>query len=227
MLNVAIIDYGSGNLRSAAKAFERVAPAASRITVTNDPAKLAEATHIVLPGVGAFADCMRGLEATKGMCAALEEQVLKNRKPFLGVCVGMQMLFGLGHEHGTHKGLGWIEGEVVRIGSRDQVSGVSSALASPTPDPRALKIPHMGWNDLQLRTPAHPLLQSIPSGAHAYFVHSYHAVCDAGFVLATTDYGSALTAIVAKDNIMGTQFHPEKSQSAGLQLIGNFLSFGN
>lgn len=206
---VTIIDYDSGNLRSAAKAFERVAPKDCAILVTSDPKKLTEATHIVLPGVGAFADCMAGLQKTSGMLAALEQEVLVNRKPFLGICVGMQMLFEIGHEHGVHKGLGWIDGEVIRIDN--------------TNEPK-LKVPHMGWNELVVKA-EHPLLAGINSGAHAYFVHSYHAICDdKKDMLATTDYGSPLTAIVAKDNIMGTQFHPEKSQETGLKLIGNFIS---
>jgi glutamine amidotransferase len=207
MKQVAIIDYGSGNLRSAAKAFERAGSGNARISVTDNPGVLAEASHIVLPGVGAFADCMRGLETTPGMRVALECEVLEKRKPFLGVCVGMQMLFETGHEHGMHTGLGWLKGKVVKItGGQD------------------LKIPHMGWNDLKLLRAEHPLLAGLENGDHAYFVHSYHASGDAADVLATTDYGSPLTAIVARGNIMGTQFHPEKSQYAGLKLIANFLS---
>ena len=213
-MQVAIIDYGSGNLRSAAKAFERVAQTSGqRIIVTADPTDLVKASHIVLPGVGAFADCIRGLEAIARMRSALETQVLKERKPFLGICVGMQMLFDTGYEHGIHKGLGWIGGEVLKIAAANNNA--------------QLKIPHMGWNDLQLLSPAHPLLTGIKSGDHCYFVHSYHAVCkNSSHILATTDYGTPLTAIVAKDNIMGTQFHPEKSQQAGLRLIENFLKLG-
>ncbi len=218
---VAIIDYGSGNLRSAAKAFERAAQATGHtVEVTADPAVLAAASHIVLPGVGAFADCMRGLEAIAGMRAVLEREVIKNRKPFLGICVGMQMLFDVGHEYGTHPGLGWIAGEVVKIGSGDKGQGTRDEGHELI----SLKIPHMGWNDLTVTAPDHPLLAGISSGDHAYFVHSYHAVCrDPGQVLATTDYSAPLTAVVAKGNIMGTQFHPEKSQATGLQLIRNFL----
>lgn len=208
---VAIIDYGSGNLRSAAKAFERVAPEDCAILVTSNPKKLAEATHIVLPGVGAFADCMEGLQKTSGMLEALENEVLVKRKPFLGICVGMQMLFEIGHEHGVHKGLGWIDGEIIKIDNAGNPQ---------------LKVPHMGWNELSI-TSAHPLLAGINTGAHVYFVHSYHAICDdKKDRLATTDYGSPLAAVVAKDNIMGTQFHPEKSQETGLRLISNFLQLG-
>ncbi len=210
MTLLAIIDYGSGNLRSAAKAFELAATQTGHhVRVTGNPADLATASHIVLPGVGAFADCMHGLEAVNGMRAALEREVITGKKPFLGICVGMQMLFDTGFEHGTHKGLGWISGEVRAIQP-----------ASP-----AMKVPHMGWNELALCTPSHPLLKGIATGDHAYFVHSYHAICkDKAHVLATTDYGTTLTAIVGKGNIMGTQFHPEKSQQTGLRLIENFLT---
>jgi glutamine amidotransferase len=206
---VAIIDYGSGNLRSAAKAFEvAAAKTGHKVIVTNDPAALADASHIVLPGVGAFADCMHGLEAVSGMRRAMDKQVMEHKKPFLGICVGMQMLFDTGHEYGTHKGLGWIAGEV-------------RLMEPPSND---FKVPHMGWNELTVNLPQHPLLAEIHTGDHAYFVHSYHGICkDAADVLATTEYHMALTAVVAKGNITGTQFHPEKSQQTGLRLIENFL----
>lgn len=207
-MQVAIIDYGSGNLRSAAKAFERMAQPGQKIIITSDPADLAGSSHIVLPGVGAFADCMSGLKSASGMLEALENEVIAKGKSFLGICVGMQMLFDAGNEHGIHKGLGWLEGEVVKIDSAINLQ---------------LKIPQMGWNELVIKSP-HPLITGINSGDHAYFVHSYHAICkNQADVIATTDYGAELTAIVAKDNIMGTQFHPEKSQETGLRLIGNFL----
>jgi imidazole glycerol-phosphate synthase subunit HisH len=200
---LAIIDYGSGNLRSAAKALERVGADAR---VTRAPADLKSASHIVLPGVGAFADCMQGLSAIPGMLAALEEEVLSRKKLFLGICVGMQMLFETGHEHGTHKGLGWLKGEVVPL--------VGSA---------SLKIPHMGWNALQIPCP-HPLLRGIENGNHAYFVHSYRAVAtNPETVLATTAYGQTIAAVVGQGNIFGTQFHPEKSQETGLRLLKNFV----
>lgn len=206
MIHLAIIDYGSGNLRSVAKAFERVEGGA-RIEVTQDAAALAQASHIVLPGVGAFGDCMRGLQALPGMIAALEENVLQRKKPFLGICVGMQMLLTRGHEHGLHQGLGWIAGEVVALSPQDP----------------NLKIPHMGWNELGIPSP-HPLLRDINPGAHAYFVHSFHARCEnPAHVLATTNYGGKVTAVIGQGNIMGTQFHPEKSQETGLQLLANFL----
>ena len=210
MTTVAIIDYGSGNLRSAARAFERMALPGQTIHITSSLADIAAASHIVLPGVGAFADCMTGLKAVNGMMEELETQVLSRKKPFLGICVGMQMLFEKGMEYGEHTGLGWLKGQVVRIENTDT-----------TPP---LKIPHMGWNDVTVKKP-HPLLEGIASGDHFYFVHSYHAVCPhPEEVLATVEYGRALTAMVAHDNIMGTQFHPEKSQEKGLRVIRNFLA---
>ncbi|MBI3453428.1 MAG: imidazole glycerol phosphate synthase subunit HisH [Rhodospirillales bacterium] len=212
-MKTVIIDYGSGNLRSAAKAFERAATErapGTAIEVSADPRALAGASHIVLPGVGAFADCMNGLKAVGGMVEALAREVHEKKKPFLGICVGMELLAMRGFEHGTHDGLGWIAGEVHRI--------------EPT-DP-ALKIPHMGWNELNPVRADHPLLAGIARGAHAYFVHSYHFVpADRADVLATTEYGGTLVAVVGRDNIAGTQFHPEKSQAAGLRLIANFLAW--
>jgi glutamine amidotransferase len=207
MTSVAIIDYGSGNLRSVAKAASHIAPHA-HINVTSNAADLSSASHIILPGVGAFADCMYGLMHLPDMLDAMEEEVLVKKKPFLGICVGMQMLFQKGYEHGVHDGLGWLIGEVV---------GLPSA---------SLKIPHMGWNTLHLRKP-HPLLADIEEEAHAYFVHSYHASgCDSADVMATTEYGLPLTAVVARGNVMGVQFHPEKSQKAGLRLLKNFVEMG-
>ena len=206
-MTIAIIDYGSGNLRSAAKAFERVAGGKHEIIVTRLPEDIARASHIVLPGVGAYADCMLGLKALPGMLATLSREVLENGKKFLGICVGMQMLFEKGYEHGAHDGLGWLKGEVVALKPQDS----------------ALKIPHMGWNNLDING-NHPLMKGIESGRHAYFVHSYHAVCtQSSDVLATADYGQKVTAAVARGNIMGVQFHPEKSQETGLALISNFI----
>jgi glutamine amidotransferase len=210
---VAIVDYGSGNLRSAAKAFERAVSEAdldAEVRVTADPADVLRADHVVLPGVGAFADCRRGLDAVPGMVGALRQAVLDRGRPFLGICVGMQLLADVGREHGDHEGLGWIRGEVARI----------------TPADPALKIPHMGWNELVLARPDHPLLAGIGDGAHAYFVHSYAFVCaEDADVLARVDYGGPITAIIGRDNIAGTQFHPEKSQAVGLRLIANFLGW--
>jgi glutamine amidotransferase len=212
-LSVAIIDYGSGNLHSAAKAFERAAREAALATpilVTSDPNEVRRADRVVLPGVGAFADCRRGLLAMNGMVEAMTEAVEKRGAPFLGICVGMQLLAERGLEHGVTPGLGWIAGEVAPIEPKDP----------------NLKIPHMGWNNLSLTRP-HAVLQDIPTGdegLHAYFVHSYHLrVANPDDLVATTDYGSALTAIVGRDTIVGVQFHPEKSQKLGLRLISNFL----
>jgi imidazole glycerol-phosphate synthase subunit HisH len=209
-MKVAIIDYGSGNLRSAAKAFERAAAEnglSAGIAVTAEPQAIAEADRIVLPGVGAFADCRRGLASIPGLEAALEEAVIAHGRPFLGICVGMQLMADRGREFETVAGLGWIGGEVVAI----------------EPSDPSLKIPHMGWNEIEPRID-HPLLAGLDAGAHAYFVHSYHfALVDPADLVAVTDYGAPLAAIVGRDNLAGTQFHPEKSQEAGLQLIGNFL----
>ncbi|XSG81774.1 MAG: imidazole glycerol phosphate synthase subunit HisH [Methyloligella sp. ZOD6] len=214
-MHLAIIDYGSGNLHSAAKAFERVAKeegSGLSIKVTSDPEDVLSAERIVLPGVGAFADCRAGLMAVPGMAAALDEAVHGQGKPFLGICVGLQLLATRGLEHGDTPGLDWISGEV-------------RAIETGNPD---LKIPHMGWNTLTLQKP-HALLEGIetgPEGLHAYFVHSYHFVPeDADTLIATTDYGVPLTALVAKDNVAGSQFHPEKSQTLGLSLIRNFLKW--
>lgn len=213
MQRVTIIDYGSGNLHSARKAFERAALEADlsvKIEVTARPEDVRSADRIVLPGVGAFADCKRGLDGVAGMSEALEDAVRKHGRPFLGICVGMQLMATRGLEFGETPGLGWIEGEVKAIEPAD----------------RSLKIPHMGWNTLTVVND-HPLLAGIRSGAdglHAYFVHSYHLVPrDRSVVVAETDYGGPITAIVAKGNTAGTQFHPEKSQVLGLKLIANFL----
>jgi glutamine amidotransferase len=214
-MHVAIIDYGSGNLHSAAKAFERAAREAGsklEIKVTSEPEEVLAAERIVLPGVGAFADCKAGLVSIPGMIAALEETVRGHGRPFLGICVGLQLMAERGLEHGLTPGLGWIDGEVRPI----------------EPDDPTLKIPHMGWNTLDLARP-HALLDGIPtgeSGLNAYFVHSYHFVpTDRETVVATTDYGGAVTAFVAQDNMAGSQFHPEKSQKLGLALIANFLAW--
>ena len=209
---VAIVDYGSGNLRSAAKAFERAAAESgisAEIAVTSAPEAVAAADRVVLPGVGAFADCRRGLAAVPGLEAALCEAVRARGRPFLGICVGMQLMAERGREFETTGGLGWLAGEVVALEPAD-----------PT-----LKIPHMGWNELSpLRT--HPLLAGLDAGAHAYFVHSYHfSLSNQADLVALTDYGGPITAVVGHGNLAGTQFHPEKSQTAGLRLIGNFLQW--
>jgi len=215
MTRTTIIDYGSGNLHSALKAFERAAREGSsnaEIVLTSDPEAVAAADRIVLPGVGAFADCYNGLHRIAGMRDAIELAVRRKGRPFLGICVGMQLMASRGLEHGVHEGLGWIGGEVDAI----------------RPSDPALKIPHMGWNTLDVRRP-HPLLAGIatgPEGLHAYFVHSYHLTpSDPADLVAVTDYGEPVTAMVARDNLAGTQFHPEKSQRLGLALIANFLSW--
>lgn len=212
-MSVAIIDYGSGNLRSAAKAFERAARDSGRadsVRVTSEIAALKDASHVVLPGVGAFADCRAGLKRLPGLWEALDDAVTRQGKPFLGICVGMQLMARLGREHGVHDGFGWIDGEVVHLDPADA----------------SLKVPHMGWNDLAIAASAHPVLRGIASGEHAYFVHSYHlAARDPASVLASVDYGGRIAAIVGRDNMVGTQFHPEKSQALGLRLIANFLAW--
>jgi imidazole glycerol-phosphate synthase subunit HisH len=214
-VSVAIVDYGSGNLHSAAKAFERAAREeglAQPIVVTSDPEAVRRADRVVLPGVGAFADCRNGLDAVDGMVEALDESVRKRGRPFLGICVGMQLMAERGREYEVVEGLGWIAGEVDRI----------------TPADPSLKIPHMGWNTLNERR-AHPLLEGIavgPQGLHAYFVHSFHLnVAERSDLVAEADYGGAVTAIVGRDTMVGTQFHPEKSQRLGLKLIANFLKW--
>jgi glutamine amidotransferase len=211
-MSVAIIDYGSGNLHSAAKAFERAARGSdNKIEVTADPERVRKSERIVLPGVGAFRDCRDGLKAVPGMWETIEEEVGRG-KPFLGICVGMQLMAERGLEHVETKGFGWIKGDVKVIEPKDS----------------ALKIPHMGWNTLDCLRP-HALFDGIAlgaSGLHAYFVHSYHlALRDASALVATAEYGGAVTAFVARDNVAGSQFHPEKSQALGLALIGNFLKW--
>ena len=214
-MSVAIIDYGSGNLHSARKAFERAAREAGvdeEIVVTSDPAAVAKADRIVLPGVGAFADCRRGLDGVDGMVDAMTEAVRRNGRPFFGICVGMQLMASRGLEYQTTLGLDWIGGDVKPI----------------EPDDAGLKTPHMGWNTLHPQR-EHPLLDSIetgPNGLHAYFVHSFALdPKNQDEVMAVTDYGGPLTAVVARDNMAGTQFHPEKSQKLGLALIANFLKW--
>lgn len=205
--HVIVIDYGSGNLRSVVKALEHVAPKNTTISLTSESKSLETASHIILPGVGAFGDCLDGLNSLKDMREALEKSVFEDKKPFLGICVGMQLLAEKGLEHGQHQGLGWIKGTVSPI---DDQNG-------------ALKIPHMGWNELVIKHD-HPVFKGIKSGDHAYFVHSYHFECDEKqCIMATVDYGKPLVAALAKDNIIATQFHPEKSQQAGLKLLENFM----
>ena len=212
-MRVAIIDYGSGNLRSATKAFERAAREAgiaAEIDLTADAGRVLSADRVVLPGVGAYADCAAGLHAVPGMWEAVEEATGPKARPFLGICVGMQLMSERGLEKTVTPGFGWIAGDVKEI----------------TPSDPALKIPQIGWNTIELKRD-HPLFAGIPTGQaglHAYFVHSYHLDArDPGEVLAVADYGGPVTAAVAKENRAGTQFHPEKSQALGLALIANFL----
>ncbi|NCW70471.1 MAG: imidazole glycerol phosphate synthase subunit HisH, partial [Marivivens sp.] len=204
-------DYDSGNLHSAHKAFERMAHEAGRgtVVVTSEPDVVAKADRIVLPGDGAFPACRKALNDMDGLAEAIVEAVEKDGKPFLGICVGMQMLATLGHEYEETAGFDWIGGEIVRI----------------TPADATLKVPHMGWNDLVIDNP-HPVLDGIKTGDHAYFVHSYHMkVSDPAQRIAHVDYAGDITAIVGRDNVVGTQFHPEKSQATGLRLIANFLNW--
>jgi len=211
-MTTAIVDYGSGNLRSAEKAFQRMAAETGRggpVIVTGNAEEVARAERIVLPGVGAFADCRAGLVAVEGLAEAIGARVAAGH-PFLGICVGMQLLATRGLEHGETPGFGWIPGEVVAL----------------EPSDPALKVPHMGWNELVVDATGHPVLEGIETGHHAYFVHSYHLRAeDPGHVLAHVDYGRRVAAVVGRDNIVGTQFHPEKSQETGLRLIANFLGW--
>jgi glutamine amidotransferase len=209
-MTTVIVDYASGNLHSAEKSFQRMARetgAGGPVVVSGDPEVVARADRIVLPGVGAFADCRAGLMARPGLFEAIERRAIAEGAPFLGICVGMQMMATRGLEHGAAPGFGWIPGEVVRI----------------APGAPGLKIPHMGWNALEILRP-HPLFEGIASGEHVYFVHSYHLVAaDPAQALARTDHGGPVTAAVGRDNLVGVQFHPEKSQATGLRLIANFL----
>ncbi len=210
-MSCVIVDYQSGNLHSAEKSFQRMAAETGTgpVVVSDDPDVVRRAERIVLPGVGAFADCRSGLMARAGLFEAIEERAIRGGVPFLGICVGLQMMAEIGREHGDTPGFGWIGGEVVRI----------------IPSDPALKIPHMGWNALE-DVADHPVLEGIGAGEHVYFVHSYHLrATDPAQVLARTDHGGPVTAAAGRDNLVGTQFHPEKSQAAGLRLIANFLAW--
>jgi len=211
-MTTVIIDYNSGNIHSAEKSFQRMATEVNggTVTVSSDPEVVRKADRIVLPGVGAFADCSQGLASYDGLFEAIEERVLSGGIPFLGICVGMQLMGTVGREHGLDtKGFDWISGDVVEM----------------QPDDQKLKVPHMGWNELDIQV-AHPLLDGISSGDHAYFVHSYHLdPSNSAHLIATVDYGGPVTAMLARDNLVGTQFHPEKSQKTGLRLIANFLNW--
>ncbi|PHZ85043.1 imidazole glycerol phosphate synthase subunit HisH [Paremcibacter congregatus] len=215
-MTIAIIDYGSGNLRSAEKAVLRTVQDLGldrEVLVTSDADRVAGADHILLPGVGAFGDCIRGLRAVDGMVDCLNQRVIQGGVPFLGICVGMQLMAEEGHEHGIFQGLGWITGQIKPITVSQDLN---------------LKVPHMGWNEIRISPgqAGHPLLDGLTTGDHMYFVHSYqYDNIDESQVMATTDYGGNIPAVVGRDNLFGTQFHPEKSQQAGLRLIGNFLKW--
>jgi glutamine amidotransferase len=206
---VIVVDYGAGNLKSAAKALMEAAKGTGiEVAVTADPAQVKRADRIVLPGVGAFADCKAGLEAHDGLVEALNEAVIEKRRPFLGICVGMQLMATLGIEYGEHRGLDWIKGKIVRLKPADA----------------NLKIPQIGWNNLA--DSSHPVLRGLPRNADAYFVHSYHFVADReSDVLSRIDYGGPVVAAIGRDNLIGVQFHPEKSQAVGLTLLGDFLKW--
>ncbi|MHA1539762.1 MAG: imidazole glycerol phosphate synthase subunit HisH [Alphaproteobacteria bacterium] len=207
-MRIVIVDYGAGNLRSVAKSCEKVAPQ-HEIIVTARAEDLKTADKIILPGVGAFGDCVAGLTALPGMRDALEEEVRQKGKPFLGICVGMQLLADFGFEHGKHAGMGWIAGDVIDL----------------EPTDKTLKVPHMGWNNLNIKS-SHPVLEGIQTGDDVYFVHSYHyRPQNTGDILATTEYGEELVALIGRDNILGVQFHPEKSQQVGLRFIQNFIEW--
>ncbi len=210
-MTVVVVDYGAGNLRSAAKALAAAARGSGRrVVVSADPAAVTAAERVVLPGVGAFADCKAGLDRIPGMVEALAESALGRGRPFLGICVGMQLMASLGIEYGSHPGLDWIKGRVVRL----------------TPGDPGLKIPQMGWNDLVIAPPRHKLFAGLPPQAHGYFVHSYHFLAtNPAEVLASVDYGGPVAAAVGRDNLVGLQFHPEKSQQVGLQILANFLAW--
>ena len=206
-MNLVIIDYGSGNLRSASKALERVKSSGSTVCVTKDPDVVASADYLILPGVGAFPDCKKGITALPGMIDAIAENVVSKGRPFMGICVGMQLMSAIGHEYETTSGFGWLPGEVVKIETE-------------------LKLPHMGWNELSIKSLEHPVFKNVDQGAFFYFVHSFHMqLKEEKFVLATADYGDSIAAVVGKDNMIGTQFHPEKSQKMGLLMLENFLNW--
>lgn len=213
MHTVVIVDYGSGNLRSVAKAFERATLSSScnsTVLVSAKPEDVSKADRVVLPGVGAFGDCLRGLELIPGLIESITDATIRKGRPFLGICVGMQLMATISREHGIHRGLDWIQGEVIPINPFIRVP--------------PLKVPHMGWNELQFLDKTNPLFSDLQDKSHVYFVHSYHfVVVNPKYCLATTDYGGSITAMVHRNNLVGTQFHPEKSQTIGLTLIANFL----
>jgi glutamine amidotransferase len=207
-MKTVIIDYGAGNVESVLNALSFVKNN-ENFLVSNKPSDIRAANHIILPGVGAFGDCMDGLKSVEGLLPEIRKQVLVEKKPFLGICVGMQVLSSIGYENGEHQGLGFINGKVEKITAQE-----------------GLKIPHMGWNEIMLKPTKHPALKDVKNGEHFYFANSYHFICqNENNVLAQVEYGSKLNAIVAKENILGIQFHPEKSGEAGLLILKNFLNW--
>lgn len=207
-MRIAVIDYGGGNVESVVNALSLIKDKEDEIFISNNPAEIKSANHLILPGVGAFADCMAGLKSVENLLPELRKQVLIEKKPFLGICVGMQVLAAVGHENGEHQGLAFINGQVEKIEAQN------------------LKIPHMGWNEIIIKTNKHAVLKDIKDGEHFYFANSFHFVCrNENNVLAQVEYGSKLNAIIAKENIFGVQFHPEKSGESGLKLLKNFLDW--
>lgn len=207
-MKTVIIDYGAGNVESVLNALSFVKNN-ENFLVSNKPSDIRAANHIILPGVGAFGDCMDGLKSVEGLLPEIRKQVLVEKKPFLGICVGMQVLSSIGYENGEHQGLGFINGKVEKITAQE-----------------GLKIPHMGWNEIMLKPTKHPALKDVKNGEHFYFANSYHFICqNENNVLAQVEYGSKLNAIVAKENILGIQFHPEKSGEAGFLILKNFLNW--
>jgi len=207
-MKTVIIDYGAGNVESVLNALSFVKNN-EKFLVSNKPSDIRAANHLILPGVGAFGDCMDGLKSVEGLLPEIRKQVLVEKKPFLGICVGMQVLSSIGYENGEHQGLGFINGKVEKITAQE-----------------GLKIPHMGWNEIMLKPTKHPALKDVKNSEHFYFANSYHFICqNENNVLAQVEYGSKLNAIVAKENILGIQFHPEKSGEAGLLILKNFLNW--
>jgi glutamine amidotransferase len=207
-MKTVIIDYGAGNVESVLNALSFVKNN-EKFLVSNKPSDIRAANHIILPGVGAFGDCMDGLKSVEGLLSEIRKQVLVEKKPFLGICVGMQVLASIGYENGEYQGLGFINGKVEKIAAQE-----------------GLKIPHMGWNEIMLKPNKHQALKDVKNGEHFYFANSYHFICqNENNVLAQVEYGSKLNAIIAKENILGIQFHPEKSGEAGLLILKNFLNW--
>ncbi|MBH67223.1 MAG: imidazole glycerol phosphate synthase subunit HisH [Rhodospirillaceae bacterium] len=214
-MSLIIIDYGSGNLRSAAKAFQKVADGKTKVSTSSCPEAVAKSDYVVLPGVGTFPDCKKGLSALPGMIDSLQEHIVVRGRPFLGICVGMQLTASMGHELTQTRGLDWFSASVCKIDFLQNEDAHNN-----------LKVPHMGWNQLKIKRRGHPVLDGISEDLYFYFAHSFHMQLDNNNeIMATTEYGGPITAMVGRDNVLGTQFHPEKSQAAGLQMLENFLKW--